>query len=126
MPEDRWPSPWQADRVERDPDKVALLIPGYAYSAERPLLYFAQEVFARHGWTTQRMWWPEQPPPREGHDLPAWFAQLRSFVHVHVRQFLERETAPTIALVGKSMAGYGAALAAERSLPGIWLTPGAA
>lgn len=122
MPGNRWPSPWQADRVERAPDKVALLIPGHAYTVERPLLYFAQEVFARHGWTTQQVWWPEPPPPR-GQDLAAWFAQLRSFVHVHVQPFLERETAPTIALVGKSMAAYAAAMAADRSLPGIWLTP---
>jgi pimeloyl-ACP methyl ester carboxylesterase len=48
---------------------------------------------------------------------------LRSLVHAHVGQILERETAPTIALVGKSMGALAATLAADRSLPGIWLTP---
>lgn len=109
--------------MERDPDRVAFLIPGNGYSAERPLLHFARAVFMRHGWTTQEVWWPERPPQREGRDLHAWFAQLRSFVHAHMSRVLDVEAAPQIALVGKSMGAFAAALAADRGLPGIWLTP---
>ena len=123
MPDDRWPSPWQADREERAPDRVALLLPGHVYSVERPLLYFAHEVFARYGWTTQQVWWSEPPPALEGQDLTAWQARLRSFVHAQLLRVLEREKAPRIALVGKSMGAFAAATAADRSLPGIWLTP---
>jgi hypothetical protein len=119
----RWPLPWQFDRVDGDPDRVVLLIPGFGYSPQRPLLHFAGAVFRRYGWTTQEVWWPERPPQREGQDLPVWFARLRSFVHAHVGQVLGRETAPRLALVGKSMGAFAAVLAAERSLPGIWLTP---
>jgi len=108
--------------VERNPDKVALLFPGYAYSPDRPLLYYSGEVFAKHGWTTQEVWWREAPPER-GEDLADWFAHLRSFTHAYVLEALERETAPTIALVGKSMGANAATMAADRGLPGIWLTP---
>ncbi|GIE78627.1 hypothetical protein Aph02nite_45770 [Actinoplanes philippinensis] len=118
-----WPRPSLPDRVEGDPERVALLIPGGEYSAERPLLHFARAVFMRHGWTTQAVWWPQQPPQREGQALRSWFTQLRSFVHGHVSRALDAETAPKIALVGKSMGAFAASVAADRSVPGIWLTP---
>jgi hypothetical protein len=116
------PRPSEPERVERDPDRVAFLIPGHAYSVERPLLHFARAVFMKHGWTTQAVRWPERPPQR-GQDLQLWFAQLRSFVHAHMSQVLSAEAAPKIALVGKSMGAFAATLAADRGLPGIWLTP---
>jgi pimeloyl-ACP methyl ester carboxylesterase len=106
-----------------DAARTALLIPGLAYSAERPLLHFARAVFVRHGWHTREVRWQERPPLREGQELCDWFAQLRSFVHAQIDHLLERETAPRIALVGKSLGAFAAALAAERELPGIWLTP---
>ncbi len=121
--ENGWPAAGQFDRVERDPDRVVLLLPGLHYSPERPLLHFAQAVFARYGWTTQDLWWPEPPPQRNGQDMRTWFAQTRAFVQVHIGHALERETAARIALVGKSMGAFAAALAADRSLPGVWLTP---
>jgi hypothetical protein len=123
MSDPRWPQPWHADRVERDPDRVALLIPGLEYSARQPLLHFAGAVFAKYGWTTQAVWWPGRPPQRDGPDLDAWFARQRSFVHAHVGHVLDRESAPKIALVGKSMGALAGTLAADRGLPGVWLTP---
>jgi hypothetical protein len=119
----RSPSHWYPDREERDTDRVALLIPGNIYSPERPLLHFARAVFAGHGWTTQEVWWAGPPPQRDGQELHLWFARLRSFVNTHVGRVLDHETAPKIALVGKSMGAFAAALAADRNLPGIWLTP---
>lgn len=119
----RSPSHWYPDREERDTNRVALLIPGNIYSPERPLLHFARAVFAGHGWTTQEVWWDGAPPQRDGQELHLWFARLRSFVNTHVGRVLDHETAPKIALVGKSMGAFAAALAADRNLPGIWLTP---
>lgn len=118
-----WPCPSLPDRVERDPERVALLLPGGEYSVDRPLLHFARAVFMRHGWTTRAIWWSERPPARGDQDLRAWFGQLSSVVHEQVSQVLEDEAAPTIALVGKSMGAFAAGLAADRGLPGIWLTP---
>ncbi len=80
-------------------------------------------MFVKHGWTTREVRWPECPPQRKGRDLHIWSARLRSFVQAHISQILEHETAPNIAFVGKSMGAFAAALAADRSLPGIWLTP---
>ncbi|GAA2850358.1 hypothetical protein Acy02nite_33570 [Actinoplanes cyaneus] len=101
---------------------VALLIPGYAYSAERPLLHFAGEVFAKHGWTTRQIRWPSLLPPRSD-DVALWNRQLRSYVHYHLGQVLAAEPDRRIALAGKSMGCFAAALAAERGLPAVWLTP---
>ncbi|MFI7542746.1 alpha/beta hydrolase [Actinoplanes sp. NPDC049599] len=123
MTETYWPRPAAPHRVAGDPDRVVFLIPGLAYSAERPLLHFARAVFLRHGWTTQEVWWPQRPPQRAGQDLPVWFGRQRSFVHAHLSRILSTEAAPKIALVGKSMGAFAAALAADRGLPGIWLTP---
>jgi pimeloyl-ACP methyl ester carboxylesterase len=111
------------DKTEGDPDRVALLIPGLHYSAERPLLHFARAVFARHGWSTQDVSWPGPPPMQDGQDLRSWFTRSRSFVYDHISQVLDRATAPRIALVGKSLGAFAAAAAADRGLPGIWLTP---
>ena len=123
MTETRGPRPATPHRVERDPDRVAFLIPGLAYSTERPLLHFARAVFLRHGWTTQEIRWPEQPPQPGDQPFPLWFAQLRAFVQAHVGPLLAAEAAPRIALAGKSMGAFAAAAAADRGLPAIWLTP---
>nr|BFE70658.1 hypothetical protein GCM10020092_039590 [Actinoplanes digitatis] len=123
MTETYWPHPSLSDRVAGDPDRVAFLIPGYEYSAGRPLLHFARAVLMRHGWTTQEVWWPERPPQREGDDLDPWFDQLRAFVHAHLTRIIDAEKAPRILLVGKSMGTLAAGLAADRELPAIWQTP---
>ncbi|MEU4238321.1 alpha/beta hydrolase [Actinoplanes sp. NPDC026619] len=104
-------------------ERLALLIPGHGYTAERPLLHFAGAVFEKHGWDTREVRWPEPPPPRDDQDRAAWFARLTSFVQAHVGPILDRETAPRIALVGKSMGCFAASFAADRGLPGVWLTP---
>jgi pimeloyl-ACP methyl ester carboxylesterase len=119
MPGHIWPRPWLPDRIEGDPDRLALLIPGNGYSPERPLLHFARAVFMKHGWTTQELWWPERPPRPE----PSQMAMMREFAVRHVAAALERESAPKIALVGKSMGTFAAGIAADRGLPAVWLTP---
>ncbi|WP_433731544.1 alpha/beta hydrolase [Actinoplanes sp. CA-051413] len=105
------------------PDRVVLLLPGLRYSAERPLLHFARAVFVKHGWTAREVRWPESPPEPDGQDLPGWSARLRSFVNAHVSRILDQESARAVALAGKSMGAFAAATAADRGLPGVWLTP---
>jgi hypothetical protein len=123
MTDSWWPRPARPGRVEGDPDRVAFLVPGHGYSAERPLLHFAQAVFARHGWTTENVWWTEPPPARDGQDHAAWYERLRTFAIAQVGPVLDAERAPRIALVGKSLGTLTAALAARRGLPAVWLTP---
>src|SRR5690349_6640507 len=87
-------------------DRIALLLPGLHYSPERPLLHFARAVFVKHGWATREVRWPERPPQQEGRDPHDWSTRLRSFVQAHLGPILDHETAPTIALVGKSMGAF--------------------
>lgn len=105
------------------PERVVLLIPGHGYSAERPLLHFAGAVFARHGWAVREVRWPSPPPARDGQEFAPWFDQLHAFATAHVAEILDRETAPRVALAGKSMGTLAASLAADRALPAVWLTP---
>ena len=96
--------------------RLALLIPGFEYSSDRPLLRSAGAVFRSRGWTTRAYQWSSAPPPRDGQDFPVWFAQLRQFVRAE--PIREQNAA---ALVGKSLGAFAASLGAD--LPGIWLTP---
>ncbi|GAA3345275.1 hypothetical protein GCM10020358_51740 [Amorphoplanes nipponensis] len=110
------------DRGSPSP-RLALLLPGLRYSPERPLLHFARAVLHKHGWTTREVRWPERPPEPAGQDWHAWSTRLRTFVQAHVSRLLDQESTPDIALVGKSMGAFAAGVAADRSLPAVWLTP---
>ncbi|WP_436535040.1 alpha/beta hydrolase [Actinoplanes sp. HUAS TT8] len=101
---------------------LALLLPGYQYSADRPLLHYAGGVFEKHGWAARAVRWPTLLPHRHD-DLAGWNRELAAYVHLHVGRVLDGETDPRIALIGKSMGAYAASLAADRSLPAVWLTP---
>ncbi|MGW4945055.1 hypothetical protein ACWEOZ_26085 [Actinoplanes sp. NPDC004185] len=104
-------------------ERVAFLLPGLRYSAERPLLHVAGAVFVKHGWAIREVRWPDDPPQLERGDMAGWSARLSSFVNAHVSRLLDQESAPAVALAGKSMGAFAAATAADRGLPGIWLTP---
>lgn len=107
--------PTLPDRVEGDPGRVVLLLPGSGYSPDRPLLHFARAVFVKHGWTTQEVWW--QMPAPVGRE------QFRDWVNEQAAKAIAAESAPQVALVGKSLGTWAAMTAADRGLPAIWLTP---
>ncbi|WP_027344233.1 alpha/beta fold hydrolase [Hamadaea tsunoensis] len=102
----RWPG---------DPDRLALVIAGGAYAPARPLLHFSRKVLQTHGWTVQELWW--QPP------MTTDFRSNRGWVVDQITAALADETAAQILLCGKSLASLAAPIAADRSLPAIWLTP---
>ena len=41
-------------------------------------------------------------------DPPVWFTRLHAFANAHIGALLDRQTAPRIALVGKSMGALAA------------------
>ncbi|MFJ9771887.1 alpha/beta hydrolase [Kitasatospora sp. NPDC101157] len=105
-------------RLDGDPDRVALVIPGVGYSPARPLLHFAGAVLQRHGWTVQELWW----------QLPDQFAEFAmgeriAWVERQVAEAVDAEHGACRLLVGKSLGSFAAGLAADRDLAAAWLTP---
>jgi hypothetical protein len=102
-------------RVEGDPERVGLLLPGVGYAPDRPLLHFARGVLVSLGWTTQEVWWTQAPPGQR--------EEQRDWVDAQLLTALSAESAPQVIVVGKSLGTLGARVAADRKLPAIWLTP---
>ncbi|MFD9687721.1 alpha/beta hydrolase [Kitasatospora sp. NPDC059088] len=112
------PAPSLPTRIDGDPDRVALVVPGVGYSPARPLLHFASSVLARHGWTVQELWWR----------IPEAFAEFTTeqriaWVERQVGAAVDAEGGACRLLVGKSLGSLAAGLAADRALPAAWLTP---
>jgi hypothetical protein len=100
-----------------DPDRVALVLPGGAYTPDQPLLYYAREVLLARGWTVHELWWtPSRDPDWLAEHGPRWVAE-------QAEAALAEVSAGTVLLVAKSLGSLALPVAASRSLPGIWFTP---
>ncbi|MEU7092754.1 alpha/beta hydrolase [Kitasatospora aureofaciens] len=95
-------------RLDGDPDRVALVIPGAGYSPARPLLHFAGSVLQRHGWTVQELWWHVPDAFREftTDDRIDW-------VERQVAEAVDAEHGACRLLVGKSLGSFAAGLGAR-------------
>jgi predicted alpha/beta-hydrolase family hydrolase len=96
-----------------EPLGTAVLVPGRGYPPQAPLLFFAGVVLLQHGWRVEHHWWD---PPRHRSD-----GQTSAWVREQVEGALP--LAGRTVIVGKSLGTWAAPLAAERGLPGVWLTP---
>ncbi|MGH3491525.1 MAG: hypothetical protein ACRDP8_26845 [Actinopolymorphaceae bacterium] len=98
-----------------DPRRVAIILPGGYYTPAGPLLHYAHAVLRRHGWTVQELWWDTQdwPGDRDGR---------ANQVCAYATWALDRESGECL-IVGKSLGTFAIEVAADRGLPGIWLTP---
>lgn len=76
---------------------------------------YVGDVAERRGARVHRHGWSQKPPP--GFD-----AQVEGWVRGEIWQLLETLDGHPL-LIGKSLGTLGAAVAAERSLPAVWLTP---
>lgn len=95
----------------------AVVIPGRLHGASAPLLMYAGDVAARRGATVHRHSWSDPAPLP---DEPA--GHVEGWVRAEVTPLLDTVGGSPL-LVGKSLGTYAASLAAERSLPAVWLTP---
>ncbi|MEV8506809.1 alpha/beta hydrolase [Actinoplanes sp. NPDC051475] len=93
----------------------AVVIPGGWFGPNAPLLMYAGDVAERRGATVHRHSWSQEFPKPDQAEIESWVAG---------------EIAPLIdtisgrpLLIGKSLGTNAAAIAAERSLPAVWLTP---
>ena len=93
----------------------AVILPGRLYGPAAPLLMYTGDVAERRGATPHRHWWSREPPDPFEAGIEAW---------------VRDEAVPVLDsvggspfLVGTSLGTNAAGLAAERSLPAVWLTP---
>jgi hypothetical protein len=96
----------------------ALVIPGARGGPRSLLLVYAAEAAERRGATIHRLTWPPEPDP---FDLTT--AEAPAFVLPPVQRALDEIPHPRPLLVAISLGTHAAALAAERDLPAVWLTP---
>jgi pimeloyl-ACP methyl ester carboxylesterase len=92
-------------------EKAAVVLPGARYTPGYPLLWFAREAVQQHGWTVLEVWdeWNGDEDPRE------WVA-------TRAEAALSRAAGCAL-MIAKSLSTLATGLAAERSLPAVWLTP---
>ncbi|SCG61224.1 alpha/beta fold hydrolase [Micromonospora coxensis] len=98
-------------------DRRAVLIPGRGYDTRYPLFAYLGEALRRTGFDVHEISW--QVPERFAPDADGPDAAVE-WVDDQVRPTLD---APTDLLVGKSLGSLATALAADRRLPAVWLTP---
>lgn len=89
------------------------MLPGVRYTPARPLLHFAATTLLARGWTVVEVWW-EPPEPLD---------QPVEWVRREVERHLRGELAESPLIIGKSLGTLALPLAADRQLPGVWLTP---
>lgn len=105
-------NPGEAVLHEGDPTRCVVLLPGVRYFSQAPLLWFAREAAQAAGWSVLELS-ERAPAAREP------FAWMRG----RAASALTAAAAERVVLIGKSLGSAAAALAAERGLPAVWLTP---
>jgi hypothetical protein len=92
---------------------VATLLPGRGYGPQAPLLYYSRLLLRSLGWSIRTVHWEKVPFDPADHAAIAAFA----------RDVLAPADPERDLVVGKSVGSLALPAAAERGLPGIWLTP---
>jgi hypothetical protein len=100
-------------RFEADPSRVVIVLPGIRYTPAHPLLHYARLVALSHRWTVQEVWW----------DAPSGDVDWLAWVGAAAHEAIAAEPGRRVAIVGKSLGTLAIPVAAERSIPGVWLTP---
>jgi hypothetical protein len=97
--------------------RTVVVLPGGQNGPTAPLLMFSSDAAERRGARVLPVWWdePDRPPSLTEEERGPW-------VLPQAAKALEAATGDVL-LIGKSLGSYGSALAAERGLPAIWLTP---
>lgn len=93
----------------------AVVIPGGRYGPAAGLLAYAGTVPEKRGATAHAHEWTTAPPPADSPDVEAWACR-------QIHPVLDALPGPAL-LIGKSLGTNAAAIAADRGLPAVWLTP---
>jgi hypothetical protein len=98
---------------------AAVVAPGGAYGPQAPLLDLAAEALADRNATVETIDWSVPEGLLEVGPEPF----VRAHVEAALHQLTKAAPAARPVIIAKSLGTYAAALAAERELPAIWLTP---
>ena len=93
---------------------VATLLPGRGYGPQAPLLHYARLLLRGRGWAVRTVDWEKVP----GLD-PADHVAVAAFA----AELLATADPARDLVVGKSLGSLALPAAAERGVPGVWLTP---
>jgi pimeloyl-ACP methyl ester carboxylesterase len=104
--------PGEAVLHEGDAARCLVLLPGVRYFSQAPLLWFTREAAQAAGWSVLEL--SERAPADQ--DPFEW-------MRARAERALAATDAEQVVVAGKSLGSIAALLAAERGLPGIWLTP---
>jgi len=105
----------QAGTSEGNEMKVAVILPGAGYTADRPLLFWAAEILAEHGWHVEAVRWEVTAAAQQ--NPYAFTAQAVE------RAFSAAPPASRRLIVAKSFGTMTIPWAERTRTPGIWLTP---
>jgi hypothetical protein len=95
-----------------DPGRIAIVLPGQAYTAQGPLLSYATHALLDAGWTVRVLIW-DVAQPRGAREVYA--DTLRDSVREHPEA--------RHLVVAKSLGTLALPVASELGMPGAWLTP---
>ncbi|WP_373283361.1 alpha/beta hydrolase [Streptomyces prunicolor] len=98
--------------------RAAVVIPGGMYGPNVPLLAYAAYAAKVRGARIERITW--DPPQQDDSHVNSWVLGQVAPVIDHVAAN-SPDSVPVV--IGKSLGTHTAAVAAERRLPAIWLTP---
>jgi hypothetical protein len=92
-----------------------VVVPGARFGPAAGMLMYATAVAERLGATVHRHSWSQPPPKPFQPDVEGW-------VREEIGPLLDAVDGRPL-LIAKSLGTNAAALAAQRGLPGVWLTP---
>jgi pimeloyl-ACP methyl ester carboxylesterase len=104
--------------TDRGPERVAVVVPGRLFGPGAPLLMYSAEAAQARGARVDRISWTDSPELQDLAPLDAG-----PWVRSQVEPVLDAAGARRPLVIAKSLGTHAAALAAERQLPAIWLTP---
>lgn len=96
-----------------DPHRHVVLAPGGNYSPDAPLLWFARIAALNKGWSVTDLEW----------DRGLLAEKPVAHVNDVLNMALDEHPASLTVVIGKSAGSMGVSTAADRGLPGVWLTP---
>lgn len=98
--------------------RAAVVVPGGMYGPNVPLLTYAAYAAKVRGAGIERITW--DPPRQDDSYINSWVLDQVAPVLDHVTA---NSPGSVPVVIGKSLGTHAAAVAAERGLPAIWLTP---